>query len=512
MGAQGAALCLIGMCATLIVRASLKKKFIRGLPTHTHFLIYTLTHTRNPNHYSSDYGTPYTLLSAIATGGVNAVVCDIPARDEGEFNAFPATAPFTSASLAMYNHWLDFARENRGYLLRTSFLPAPPGAGIIDGTYAISPSNNTGFIFLFNPNSPSNYTPPGLLVADGINLGLNCTPGVEIFAISELWPVPTPAFTTVACGANFSIAVEGRNARVLSIAPATTSSSQDKVTLFGRAIRPGWSASLLPDSSLLKLHVKGYFEDAAAPGGNACPPSPPLFALIPTALAPLVSGVNVRGLNGVVSKDGDFSITKHSSPSESSGQGGDWMSGCWPQPRSFSPSAPATPPGFTLFAISRQYSGASAAPPSFAHNSPVIGMEYNASFSGGLLQGTVFVPDSVFSQLSQRPYPVPWTSDDLAISWLAPQRLLLYVDGGHSLQASSSLSASLDGSPLPLLPSWSCRTTKRDSCFMGWWADVSSVTPNTNHSLSVTLPHMTPGTFQGVYYDNVDTVYSSLNQ
>jgi hypothetical protein len=28
------------------------------------------------------YGAPYTIISAIATGGVNAVVCDIPARDE----------------------------------------------------------------------------------------------------------------------------------------------------------------------------------------------------------------------------------------------------------------------------------------------------------------------------------------------------------------------------------------------------------------------------------------------
>ena len=28
------------------------------------------------------YGAAYTILSAIATGGVNAVVCDIAARDE----------------------------------------------------------------------------------------------------------------------------------------------------------------------------------------------------------------------------------------------------------------------------------------------------------------------------------------------------------------------------------------------------------------------------------------------
>jgi hypothetical protein len=35
------------------------------------------------------YGAPYGILSAIGTGGLNAVVCDIPARDVAEFEAFP---------------------------------------------------------------------------------------------------------------------------------------------------------------------------------------------------------------------------------------------------------------------------------------------------------------------------------------------------------------------------------------------------------------------------------------
>ena len=34
------------------------------------------------------FGAPYSLLSSLAVGGLNSVICDIPARDEQEFLAF----------------------------------------------------------------------------------------------------------------------------------------------------------------------------------------------------------------------------------------------------------------------------------------------------------------------------------------------------------------------------------------------------------------------------------------
>jgi len=468
-------------------------------------------------YFFADYGTPYTLISAIATGGVNAVVCDIPARDEGEFNAFPSTAPFTSASLDLYHYWLDFARNNREYLLRTTFLPAPPGPGVIDGTFSVLPSTNKGYIFLFNPNSASMTTPPGLLVADSVNLGLNCTPGLETFALSELWPVPSPEFTTVTCGANFSVAVEGRNARVLSIGPTSTPVFPNQIALLGRAVRHGWKAEMIPLTSgkignELLLYIAGIFEDATTPLGVApCPTSPALYAYVPNSLASRVVGVKVNssGLLEKIPIDGTSFIMERVE-GVGSGSGAVQALGCWPQPRSFYPP-PAPLPDFTLFSVSSATSTTpSVAAPTFVHNAPVTGMGFNPSFSGGQLSGTIHVPASVFSQLIQRPYPVPWTSDDMNISWLAPSRLLIYFDGGHSLQPNSILNATLDGSSLPLLPSWSCRTSKRNSCFMGWWADISHVEPDSDHSLVAFLPTMTPGSFNGVYYDNVDSVYSSL--
>ena len=59
-------------------------------------------------------------MSAIATGGVNAVVCDVPARDLAEFAAFPQAGPNISArfpdlqdvSVAFYRGWLDWAVDS----------------------------------------------------------------------------------------------------------------------------------------------------------------------------------------------------------------------------------------------------------------------------------------------------------------------------------------------------------------------------------------------------------------
>jgi len=470
------------------------------------------------------YGNPFSLISAIATGGVNAVVCDIPARDEEEFNNFPSTAPFTTSSLDLFHFWLDFARSERAYLLKTSFLPQPPSPGAIDGTYAILPQTNTGYIFLFNPNSPAMTTPPGLLVADRFNLGLNCTPGVESFTLSEVWPIPTPAFTTVVCGANFSVAVEGRNARVLSIAPTKASplglgeSGGDRVVLLGRGVRPGWTAELMAmgggeggNTSTRYLRIEGEFPDIAPPlGVDACPIAPLLYALIPTSSlsngtqleAVVVWGGSGEGSSGKASAAASGFTLAAAAAAATSGLPVE-MSGCWPLPHSFSPS-PFTPPGYTLFTLTPTV--AASASPTFAHNAPVAGLGVNASFTGGALHGVVNVPAAVFTQLAARPYPVPWTEDDNTISWLNPSRLLLYVDAGHALTSKSVVTATLDGAPLAVLPSWSCRTTKEARCFMGFWADVSGVAPGVDHPLTVTVDKVPAGSWVGVYYDNVDTI------
>lgn len=171
------------------------------------------------------YGASYTILSAIATGGVNMVVCDVPARDLGEFAAFPQTAADNrTVSVDFYRSWFAFAEEHKQHLLRTKFLPQPPAPGAIDGTYAML--NGSGFLFLFNPNAEAAATPDGLLTASAASLDTTCAPG-DSLAVGELWPYPSDgALFTVACGANFSVALDGRSARVLTIGPAAAAGRQ----------------------------------------------------------------------------------------------------------------------------------------------------------------------------------------------------------------------------------------------------------------------------------------------
>ena len=331
------------------------------------------------------YGAPYTILSAIATGGLNAVVCDVPARDAGEFAAFPAAASDArTASVAFYRAWFQFATDHADHLRNTKFLPAPPGPGVIDGTYAMR--DGAGFLFLFNPNAEAAETPAGLLQASAASLDVACAPG-EGVTIGELWPFPAPALLTVPCGANFSLPLDGRSARVLTVAPAA----------------PG---------------------DAAAAAAAA----------------------------------------------------------------------------------------AARAAPLFRHNQPVAGMAHDAAFAGGALAGTVRVPAAVFAQLAARAadYPVPWTAEDAGIAWLNPARLLVSIDVNRALTSAAVITATLAGAAVPVVPVWSCRNVKQERCFQGFFVDLTAagVAADTDVPFVVTLPSMPAGAFGGVYYDNVDTIFT----
>lgn len=440
------------------------------------------------------YGTPYTLLSAVATGAANMVVNLIPSRDLGEFESFPIEeTTYSTASVAFYRTWLDFARDNRALLLKTKPFPVPPAPGVIDGTYAIA--DNAGYMFLFNPNSRALSTPPGLIVFDAANLDIVCAPG-DVFAISEVWPVVAANFSTVSCGANFSVAVEGRNALILSVAPVAAAApalEEDEVSvaLLGRLVRSAASATLLVKRGLLRLPLgDGVLADASTPAGTRPCASPvaPLYALVPTPL--LNASVTVANGGAVEVEGGGWVVTRASSSSLLSEA---TSGGCWPLPRSFSP-APVAPAGFTLLALTR-----TAAPPtsSFAHSAPIDGMGFDPSFAGGVLNGTVNVPAAVIAQLAARAaaYPVQWNASDLEIAWLAPGRLLAYIDSAGLLPSGVSIPATLNGAPVPVQEVFSCRTSHTESCFQGYWIDLSAagVRADTDYSLSMTLPAFAPG-------------------
>jgi len=98
-------------------------------------------------------------------------------------------------------------------------------------------------------------------------------------------------------------------------------------------------------------------------------------------------------------------------------------------------------------------------------------------------------------------WPIPWTQGDYETTWLAPERLLLFVqiaDGNDSMKVEGTL----DGQPLRLKPAYS--SSRIDApCFVGFYADVSAVTPDVRHTIELRIPRLGPGQLQGIFFDNV---------
>jgi hypothetical protein len=121
----------------------------------------------------------------------------------------------------------------------------------------------------------------------------------------------------------------------------------------------------------------------------------------------------------------------------------------------------------------------------------------------GLLSGSFAIPQRVFDQLAARKlkWPIPWNREDYESTWLAPERLLLFVqfsDGSDSTRVE----ANLDGKPLALKQAYS--SSRADApCFVGFYADLSTLAPDVRHTIELRIPQGAAGKLQGVFFDNV---------
>ena len=127
---------------------------------------------------------------------------------------------------------------------------------------------------------------------------------------------------------------------------------------------------------------------------------------------------------------------------------------------------------------------------------------------GGSLEGSFVVPQRVLDQLAARKlaWPIPWTREDYESTWLAPERLLLFVQTA-GVKDTMTIQASLDGQPLPLTPAYSSGRID-PPCFVGFYADLSSITPDKQHTFELRAPQLAPGELQGVFFDNVLPQYT----
>jgi hypothetical protein len=133
---------------------------------------------------------------------------------------------------------------------------------------------------------------------------------------------------------------------------------------------------------------------------------------------------------------------------------------------------------------------------------------YDSKFAGGTFHAAFSVPSRVFAQLAnrRRAWPISWTRDDSMATWLVPERLLLFVQIDQPDERWSAR-MTIDGHSVALRRAYSSiRPVTRD--FVGFYADVSWLTPDRLHRLTLELPALPPGRFQGVFFENVEAEYT----
>jgi hypothetical protein len=124
--------------------------------------------------------------------------------------------------------------------------------------------------------------------------------------------------------------------------------------------------------------------------------------------------------------------------------------------------------------------------------------------SDGELTGNFEVPQRIFDQLEarKREWPIPWTQEDYESTWLAPERLLLFVQAADG-KDSASVTAMIDDKPLAFQPAYSSGRVDPPS-FVGFYADLSRITPGVQHTIKVRISGLDPVQLQGIFFDNVE--------
>lgn len=131
--------------------------------------------------------------------------------------------------------------------------------------------------------------------------------------------------------------------------------------------------------------------------------------------------------------------------------------------------------------------------------------EYDPDFAGGTLRGRFTIPGRIFGQLEERQqeaWPIPWNPEDYRSTWLAPQRLLLFVQIAEP-DPEWNVRIAIDGQPVEVTRAWSS-IRPHPRTFVGFYTDVSLLSPDREHEVELELPALRPGQFQGLFFENVE--------
>ncbi len=400
-----------------------------------------------------DYlGWKYSVISSIGYAGFNHEVAMLPARNTEEFKHFSA------AEKKWLRIWLEWTDANLGTLRNTRLILGEPAVGKADGSAAIA--GDHGYIFLFNPN--------GRKVEASFQLDSSIGLHREgSFLLREMYPFEgrlwgKPGQGTWITGDRVTLPLDGTSATVLSLTPAASASGSPM--LFNA---PG-SASLAAGHLVLS-GVWGEMGTEVAIG----------------VLLPKGAGVETLSVNGIkerFQREGEVVTARvrfEGKPFSRSQQVG-----------SFDPE-----------------------------------------FTGGVFHGEFQIPARIKRQLAARKeaWPMPWTKEDLRCSWLAPERLLLFIQMANSESempeklkliaeygrsfsrpnpdAKMPVKLRINGEEIVLQRAYSS-IRLNPNCFLGYYADLSSLEADKTHTVDLSLPRLEPGRFQGLFFDNVETEYT----
>jgi len=137
--------------------------------------------------------------------------------------------------------------------------------------------------------------------------------------------------------------------------------------------------------------------------------------------------------------------------------------------------------------------------------------EYDPGFKARTFKGSFSVPKRVFAQLAARKkaWPIPYNDAELDAAWTAPHRLLMFVNIADPKDAMEA-SMKIDGKAVELKKAYSSvyRSNPKNT-FLGFYADLSDLKPDRKYTVSVELPQLEPGQFQGLFFDNVEPEHTA---
>jgi hypothetical protein len=138
--------------------------------------------------------------------------------------------------------------------------------------------------------------------------------------------------------------------------------------------------------------------------------------------------------------------------------------------------------------------------------------EFDPAFTGGAFKAETAIPAWVFKQIEarKRAWPVDYSEAERQAAYLNSDRLLLFINIAEPDDEKMKVSLHVDGQSVPVKPAYASvvRSNPRNT-FVGWYADLTALTPEVKHTITVELPTLKPGQFQGLFFENVEAAFTS---